>query len=108
MPHANAEQLSIRLGRFDLAAADFRASAGGFGPRAGEEVEVLWELAGAMIGDVRAWAERLDRLEIGLERALDEETAWGLIVEVLFDPILAPEATRVLSAALEARQATNP
>ncbi|MGH7017515.1 MAG: hypothetical protein ACRED8_10595 [Caulobacteraceae bacterium] len=107
MLDANAERLSVRLGRFDLAAAEFRASAGEWGPNAGEEIEMLWELAGAMIGDVRAWAERLDGLAIALERRLEAETACGLIVEVLFDPILVPEATRVLCAALEARQAAS-
>lgn len=89
------------LRRFDTEAAELTADrrrrfeAGG--AMADREIEALTSLAEAIARDVSEWRDLASRLE--LSAALDPRRAGDLILETVFDEILAPTQWCVLATA---------
>ena len=94
-----------RLRAFDIHAVAFvqeserRETAGD--ERARRDIERLWRFGEALVRDLAQWRERLDDLETALVATFDVGQTANLLVEVVFDDVLSPEANRLLGAALD-------
>ncbi len=64
------------------------------------ETELLWRLAGCIATAVAEWATIVEDLDVARQRQLDPAESASLVLECVFDPILEPQAWRVLAAAL--------
>ncbi|MHB8529692.1 MAG: hypothetical protein ACYC8V_09310 [Caulobacteraceae bacterium] len=98
------ESRGALLRRFDARAADFAddcVERAGGARLARDEVETLWELAGAITEDLSGWANLVGRLDFAARAGLDPSEAAALIVECVFDPVLDAQACRVLAAAID-------
>jgi len=96
------DERSALLHTFDHAAADLtddrarRLEAGRTVAR--DEIDSLTALAGVIRRTVGEWDAGLTPLD--LERPFDAHRAEALILESVFDELLAPDSLRVLSAAI--------
>ncbi len=58
-------------------------------------------LAVALAADLKRWSAALEGLEVALETRLAPRRAGRLLIESVFDDVLTPAATRLLSASLD-------
>ncbi len=104
----DSDHRGMLLRRFDLCAADFtgdcveRARAGG--AIAAADLDILWRLAGAIARSLAEWAALAGGLDLARQGHFDPVASGEFIIEVCFDPVLEPQACRVLAAAVALAQ----
>ena len=67
--------------------------------------ETLIHLAGAIAASLIGWRDLVERLDIARAGDLDPARAGASLLESVFDEVLAPSASRILTAALALAQA---
>jgi hypothetical protein len=78
---------------------------------AGQDVRVIEELAAEVAGSLILWKAVFDQLDLARDAGgrrpavMDVARAGDLVVETLFDELLAPAATRLLAASLALAEA---
>jgi hypothetical protein len=70
-------------------------------------VAAIWDLAGALVDSLAAWAPIIDRLDGARDRRFEASRAGRLVIECVFDELFDAPACRVLAAAFALRTAES-